>query len=218
MPIDPNMKCVCGFRKFRETTRTVGATVERWVRFDAGGGLGSTPLGTGFGSASISWGLFEMEVARPTRFVNCENCGRTRSSAVLGGVGVFGAYELGGYVFAVVTDVTQLACLRMRFTGASETHTVGITVYSGTPMPIELADPEVVAASPGAGAVAGVIYAAFPTVSVTGTYDVTLVDLCAGTEVDLLSVSMVSAVAGDFVLTEAGDIILTEDGEGILLE
>jgi len=194
MLADPNMKCVCGYRKFRQTVRTVEDTIERWVYFTAAegveGGFGSTPFGSSSGSSGSGyWGLFELDVARPVRYVNCESCGRTRSSTILGGAGVFGGYELGGYAFAVIADSTRLECLRMVFESEAEDFTVSVEPYYGLPMALSLDPPETVASSPGYPT-AGLVRAAFPLPENTAEFTVSLLDVCADTAVVLFTTTI----------------------------
>jgi hypothetical protein len=182
------MKCACGYRKFRETVRTTQEAAERWVFFTPGEeGFGEAPFGTLFGGGGFSyWGLFSLNVEQPKRFLNCESCGRTRSATPTGGFGVFGAYHVGGYVYLVVTDASLLTCARVRFTQGSTQHTVEVAPYLGLPLPLEMPMPEVVSETLPSGILAGVIRAEPPT-GLTGSYVVSLVDICASTETALFT-------------------------------
>lgn len=200
MAADPNMKCVCGFRRFRESVRVIDDDVEQWVRYDDGvyGGFGSTPFGTFFGSGpSGSWGLFELTVARTHKILACESCGRTRSDQIIGGNGVFGSYLLGDSIFVVISDASLLACLRVRFRNDEFDITVDVspTVYLGTPLPLAAPAPDVTAPAPPAGAtIAGLIRAVLPDVDEDAEFVVSLVDVCAGTETLLTTINLESAV------------------------
>lgn len=219
MAADPNMKCVCGYRKFRQTVRTVDESVERWVNFvagEGGSGFGIVPFGTSFGSGVGLWGLFDVDIRRLKRFINCESCGRTRSAVATGGFGVLGGYLVGDTVYAVITDVSLLSCVRIRFTLGAETHTVEAVPYYGLPLPVVLeAAPIVTSETVPMSALAGVIQATVPE-GLSGEYVVSLVDICLGTEVELFS-AVLSTVPGDGLLMEDGDSLLLEDGEELLL-
>lgn len=198
MAADPNMRCVCGYRIFRERVVTVPETVEQWLLFDNGayGGFGSTPFGTFFGSgAAGAWGLFEAEVDRVHKQLSCENCNRLRSDTPLGGVGVFGSYRYGDSLFILVTDTSLISCLRVRFTSTLESVSVSPTRYLGTPLPLAAPTPAVTAASPPPGApIAGVLRVLLPDVDHDANFVVSLVDVCAGTEVSLTILPLESAV------------------------
>lgn len=200
MTADPNMKCVCGFRRFRESIRAVDDDVEQWVRFDDGtyGGFGSTPFGTFFGSgAGGAWGLFELTVARTHQVLACESCGRARSDKVIGGNGVFGSYLLGNSIFVLISDASLLACLRVRFRNEELDITVDVspTVYLGTPLPLVAPAPAETAPTPPAGAtIAGLIRAVLPDVDEDAEFVVSLVDVCAGTETLLTTINLESTV------------------------
>ncbi len=199
MADDPNMKCVCGFRSFRESVQVVESSVERWVYFDDGsyGGFGSTPYGTYFGSGAIGqWGLFEVEVPQSHKVLACKSCARTRSDVVIGGVGVFGSYILSDSIFIVVTDASLLTCMRVRFHNDElGTFDVSPTPYLGAPLPLAAPAPAEVEATPPPGEpVAAVLRARFPGVDGDGTFVVSLVDVCGGTETLLTNVFLESAV------------------------
>lgn len=200
MAADPNMKCACGFRRFRESVRTVDETMQQWVLYNAEeyGGFGSTPWGTSLGGGSVSvWGLFELSVPRLHRITACESCGRPRSDTVIGGVAAYGAYVLGTNVFAVVSDVTLLSCLRVRFRHIESGATLDVSPmpYGGVPLAI---DPEeeplaVAEVPPSGGVVAGVLQAPFPSaeeLTYGGEYEVRLVDVCGGTSMSLLTITL----------------------------
>lgn len=222
MAADPNMKCVCGYRKFRQTVRTVDERVERWVNFvsdDVGSGFGSVPFGTAFGAGAGMWGLFEIDIQRPKRFINCESCGRTRSATATGGFGVLGGYLVGETVYAVTTDVSILTCIRIRFTRGSEIHTVEVAPYLGLPLPVAMdASPITTSESIPTGVLAGVIQATVPSGDdgLSGEYVVSLVDVCLGTEVELFT-AVFATLLDDGLLMEDGDSLLDEDGEELLL-
>jgi hypothetical protein len=187
------MKCVCGYRKFRETVRTVDETVERWVHFSPdteSAGFGTAPFGTVFGAGGSSmWGLFDLDVARPMRFLNCESCGRTRSAVATGGVGAFGGYVASGLVYVIATDASLVTCLRVRFTQGATQHTVEVSPYYGLPLPIVLDTPATTSDDvPTSGELAGVLRAT-PPVGLSGEYVVSLVDICLGTSVELFTAS-----------------------------
>lgn len=198
MAADPNMRCVCGYRIFREHVITIPETVEQWLLFDNGsyGGFGSTPFGTYFGSgAGGLWGLFEADVARVHKQLTCENCSRLRSDIPLGGVGVFGSYRYGDSLFILVTDTSLLSCLRVRFTSTLETVFVSPTRYLGAPLPLSAPTPAVTAASPPPGAtVAGLLRVLLPDVDHDASFVVSLVDVCASSEVPLTILSLEFAV------------------------
>lgn len=199
MAADPNMRCVCGYRVFREHIRTVPETVEQWVLYDDGsyGGFGSTPFGTFFGSGSAGeWGLFSVEVSRTRKQLVCESCNRVRSDVPLGGVGVFGSYLYGDSIFILVTETSLLSCLRVRFTSSAYgTVDVSPTRHFGPPLPLSAPAPVTTAPTPPAGATtAGILRAVLPDVDHDGDFVVSLVDVCAGVEVQLTIVALESTV------------------------
>jgi len=198
MTADPNMKCVCGYRKFRDQRITLIEPATQWVLFDNGayGGFGSTPYGTYFGSgASGTWGQFEVDVARTHKQIVCESCSRVRSDVVLSGIGFFGSYVLGDSIFVLVTDTTLLGCVRIRFENATLGIRVDVspTIYSGDPLPLAAPTPDVTAESPGTP-VAGILRALLPDVDYDGTFVVSLVDVCSGTSSPLANILLESAV------------------------
>jgi hypothetical protein len=196
MPADPNMRCVCGYRNFRENLVTTTEEISRWLQFGAGG-FGSTPFGTYFGaSVSGTWGEFSTSAKVTRRKVACESCQRLRSNTLLSGVGVFGSYVFGGSLFIYVTDVDLISCLQVRFTNAEfGTYTTGPTKFAGAPLPLVAPAPPVVAPTPPAGAkLAGVLRVELPEVDHDGDYLVSLVDVCAGTELPIALFSLESNV------------------------
>lgn len=220
MAADPNMRCVCGYRRFRESIRTAEEPVQRWLRYEtaAESGFGSTPFGLLFGSGSGgAWGLFELDVQRTRKQLACESCGRARIDQVIGGLGVFGSYVLGDYVFAVVESAALLSCLRIRFETAGETIDVTPLPYGGTTLPIELEDPIETASSPPGGAVlAAAISVEIPSVTVGGEYVVSLVDVCVGGEIELMTLTFSVSLESALLLEDGGTLLL-EDGGRLLL-
>lgn len=197
MVTDPNMRCVCGYRRFRENVQSVEASVQRWLRIEeeaVDGGFGSEPFGQLFGGGSGgTWGLFELDVLRTHKTLACEKCGRARSRQVIGGLGAFGSYVLGNYVFVLVDSSILLSCMRLRFVLAAEDIVLDVTVapYGGTTLPIELADPITTADSPPGGAVlATTIYGLIPDVPIDGDYTVSLMDVCADVEIELMTLTL----------------------------
>ncbi len=192
------MRCVCGFRVFREQVVVVPEVKEQWLLFDNGsyGGFGSTPFGTFFGSGvGGTWGLFSADVGTVHKQVTCQNCARLRSAIRLGGVGVFGSYLFGDSLFILVTDTALLSCLKVRFANTTQTIDVSPTRYLGAALPLSAPAPATTAATPPAGAVlAGLLRAVLPDVDQDGDFTVSLVDTCAGTEVSLTILALESAV------------------------
>jgi hypothetical protein len=198
MTADPNMRCVCGYRIFRDQRITITEPTSQWVLFDNGAfeGFGSTPYGTYFGSGSSgTWGLFEVDVSRTHKQLVCESCARVRSDVVLSGIGFFGSYLLGDSIFVLVTDTTLLGCIRIRFESVELGISVDVfpTVYTGDPLPLAAPTPDVTADDPG-NPVAGVLRALLPDVDHDGTFVVSLVDVCSGTAVPLANIPLESAV------------------------
>lgn len=206
MAVDPNMKCVCGFRRFRESVLAVTEGVESWLLYDVG-----------------TWGLFAIDVARTHKILACESCGRARSDRVIGGLGAYGAYDgLDGYVYILVTDASVLGCARARYTSVDHPEyyvDVAVAPHAGAADPVTPGSAPISSApTPPAGAVvADVIRAALPDGSILydGDYVLTLVDICVGTSSEDLLVVALEAAG---LLTEDGDSLLTEDGDNILLE
>lgn len=200
MVADPNMRCVCGYRRFREQRPVITSEVDQWVLFDDGsfGGFGSTPFGTYFGSGPAGmWGLFAVNVSQTHKQVVCENCQRVRSDNVIGGVGVFGSYLFTDSIFVLVTDISVLGCMRVRFESADLGITVDVSpmVYTGPPLPLSAPAPTTTASSPPPGAtVAAVLRAVLPEVDHDGTFVVSLVDVCSGTTTPLTTTILESTM------------------------
>jgi hypothetical protein len=188
---DINVRCTCGYRRFRETVRTVPEVVDRWVHYtpsEGSSGFGAVPFGTGFGAGDASlWGLFSMEIERPKRFLHCESCGRMRSAVPTGGFGIFGSYLASGYVYVVVSDVAVITCARVRFTQGDEQHLVEVTPYLGLPLPVLMEElPEETSDEVPSGELARVLRAAPPS-GLAGVYDVALLDICLNAQTPLFS-------------------------------
>lgn len=200
MVADPNMRCVCGYRRFREQRPVITSAVEQWVLFDNAsyGGFGSTPFGTYFGSGPAGlWGLFGVDVALTHKQVVCENCQRVRSDNVIGGAGVFGSYLFADSIFVLVTDISVLGCMRVRFASADLGITVDVspTLYDGPPLPLAAPAPVTTAPTPPTGAtVASVLRAVLPDVDHDGTFVVSLVDACSGSTTPLTTIILESTV------------------------
>lgn len=199
MAADPNARCTCGYRKFREDRVTADVTLSRWVFFDAGsfGGFGSTPFGTYFGSGTggSGWGLFELDVAQLSAQLACENCGRVRSTKVLSTFGVFGSYIFGDSIYVLTTSSSNLGCLQIRFSNSDGSFISTPTIYLGSPLPLSAAAPEHVEPTPPPGGViATVLRAQLPDVDEDGTYVVDFVDSCSGTVTHLTHLTLESSV------------------------
>lgn len=191
------MKCVCGFRKFRESLRSSTETVTRWMRVPASqDGFGSTPFGTLFGSGSVSgtWGGYDIAVSRTSRVVTCESCGRERSNTVVGGIGVFDTYVRSGALFLVVTDTDRLTCYRVRFSSAFGDIDLSLVPYSGEPSLPDLVPARTEPSLPAGALRAGILTVALPDAPHDGTYEVSLVDVCAGTTLSLTAIDLESTV------------------------
>lgn len=200
MAADPNMRCVCGYRIFRENLVTTSEKTFRWLRF-ASGGFGATPFGTYFGAGTGgTWGEFFLVVPVTRRRVTCESCQRVRSDTPLGGTGVFGSYVFAGALFVYVTDVSLLSCLRVQFSNAEfGTYTLSPDKFVGLPLPLVTPTPPVVAPTPPPGAqLAGVLRVPLPEVDHDGEYLVSLIDVCAGVETPLAIFPLESTVQTHF--------------------
>ena len=195
MSADPNMRCVCGYRVFREAISTKAESVSRWLRFT--GGFGATPFGTYFGSGGIgTWGQFETSAQVTRKRVVCESCQRVRSDTTLGVTGVFGSYVFAGSLYVYVTDTSLLGCLRVKFSDPElGTYTLSPVKFTGLPLPLAAGVPIATAPTPPAGAlVAGVLQVPLPEVDHDGEYLVSLVDVCAGYETPIAIFSLESTV------------------------
>lgn len=167
--------------------------VERWVLFDpASGGFGATAFGTWFGSSTGTgvWGLFSSTLEVGATEVSCEKCGRLRRTIARGGAAFFGSYVAGNHYYVVVSDLTPpITCFSLRFTGP-ETFLVDLSAGVGAPPPI-LADAPAQTSEvlpPGQPSANALLLATLPEVTRTGTYTVSIVNTCAGTETVLASI------------------------------
>lgn len=210
MAQDPNQRCVCGYRRFRERRVPVSAGVQRWMRFadNPVGGYGSAHLGTYFGTGPGlgDWGLFDA-TNRTTRLdVVCESCGRVRLSKNLGGVTAMGGYFSSGRFYIVAADVGSVGCFQIRLEGPGGTYTVPVKLSLQSPAPLAAPTPETTAESPPAGAetASTLLVAKLPQVSATGSYTVTLIDRCGG--VETLLASMILEAPPMLIHAETADL------------
>lgn len=190
----PNRRCTCGFTRFREIIRKTEESVDRWMFFeDPGGGFGSTPFGTYFGSGSgTAWGLFTNPLRTTRRDTVCESCSRVRVSKLLGSIAVFGAFIDNGYIYIVASDLSLPAtCYSIRFDGP-ESFEVPLSFFPGVPPAILAPTPPTTAPTPppGAPTVDSMLRAQVPEVVITGTYTVVLVDRCCGCEYPIAEVTL----------------------------
>lgn len=200
MPLDPNARCTCGYRKFRENRVVLATTVSQWLEFDSGdyGGFGSTPFGTyfGTGTGTDDWGLFELEIAETHLQLACEKCGRIRSDRAISAFGIFGSYVFDDSIYILTTSALNLGCLNVRFSNAVfGSVDVTPTVYLGTPLPLVAPAPVVTAPAPPPGAtLATVLRVVLPDVDHDGEYVVSFIDSCSGTTTFLTTLMLESSV------------------------
>lgn len=198
----PNVRCPCGYSRFREGYATVITDVERWMQFDAGGGggLGSTPLGTFFGGGGAStgdWGLFTAPLTVTTLTVSCESCNRARRTTTIGSFAVFGSYVVDRDIYIVGSDLTRpTGCYFVELVGADgETHALALSWDATLPAPLVVVTPPVVttATPPADGRVDDVLRATLPDVLTTQTFTIVLVNRCAGTRTSLATIDLETA-------------------------
>ncbi len=200
MPLDPNAKCTCGYRKFRENRAVLATTIAQWLEFDSGdfGGFGSTPFGTFFGTGmgTNAWGEFEIEVPETRLQLACEKCGRIRSDKHIASFGIFGSYVFGDSIYILTTSALNLGCLTVRFSNVDlGTVDVTPTIFLGVPLPLIAPAPVVTAPAPPPGAtLATVLRAVLPDVDHDGEYVVSIVDSCSGTTTFLATLMLESSV------------------------
>ncbi len=201
MAEDPNRRCTCGFRRFREKRTSVETTVNRWMLFDSntGGGFGATPFGIYFGSGAggsgqDSWGEFTGTLRQTTRELVCENCKRIRLNRTLGSAAVFGAYLAEPYFYVALSDAQRpFSCYEIRLEDSSGVVlTAPLKFVPGLPPPIIADPPSNTAETPPAGAdtVDTLLRARIPDVPKTASYLVTFIDRCSGTETSLVTVTL----------------------------
>lgn len=156
-----------------------------------GGGLGSTPFGTYFGTGPAgSWGLFEATYRAAALETLCESCGRLRSSKRLGGITAIGSYVTNGLLCVVAADVQRPAtCYALEFVGA-DTFSAELSLASGVPAAVVAPYPPIVIDTPppGASLADTLLCAELPEVAVSGDYTVYLVDRCSGHTTALVTI------------------------------
>lgn len=193
---DPNQRCTCGFREFRERRDVSQATVQRWMFFDdfTGGGFGSTPFGTYFGAGiDGTWGEFEATLTSTTQVVECKNCARIRVNTVLGAFTPIASYVSGSYFYVVGADLLVPAtCYEIRFDGPAGSGislTVPLKRVVGALPSIAATAPPTTAEAPPSGAILADdrLRAKLPDIPQTATYLITLVDRCSDIETTLVA-------------------------------
>lgn len=200
MPADPNARCVCGYRKFRDEKVTADVTASRWIFFDGGsfGGFGSSPFGAYFGAGTggSGWGLYDLDVAQLNTQLVCESCKRVRSSKVLSSFGVYGSYLFNDNLYILTTSGENLGCLSVRFASSTlGTYYATPTIFLGTPLPLALPTPtDVLPDPPPGGVVATILRVALPDVDDDGLFVVSLVDSCSDTTTPLTTLTLESSV------------------------
>lgn len=186
---DPNMRCNCGFRRFRKNFAKDSKLVHRWVLFDSGayGGMGSQPFGTAFGSGSDGvWGLFPGTLNSSVLEITCENCTKVRRADLVSSSSIFGSYVLDNKIYIVAGDVGPVGCFEAQFTNGTDTYSASISVSASPLLPLAAADPGgPTFFSPPTPAAMVVLEATLPEVSTTDTYTISFVDRCSGTTVPL---------------------------------
>lgn len=196
---DPNMRCTCGHRRFRETTTRGTQSIERWVEFDPAAvesfGFGSTPFGTYFGSGtSGTWGLFTGTQHYTDRSLVCESCRRPRSNRRSGGYAIWGTYVSGDKFYLVASDVSDVGCLYIRYTSedGTEIYEEPVSLSSDTRDPLALPTPVTTSETlpPGALAATTLLEAWLPEVLDYNTFTVALVDRCANRVENLATITL----------------------------
>lgn len=198
MALDPNMRCPCGYRRFREKVTTTTAQVSVWapVSGESGGGsgFGAAPYGTFMGSGGVvaGYGRFVVPQTSSTRAVFCESCKRHRHDIALGGVGALMAVAVeSGIVLGASLPNSSLGCLVMRFIGDS-TYETAVVAYDDEPpeMEPEGLPQEIQDSLPGGARTPVFLWAPYPETLESGTYEVVLWDRCADVTTPLLSVEI----------------------------
>lgn len=194
MENDPNRRCTCGYRRFRERRQRSESTITRWALFDAidDGGFGATPLGTLLGSSgTYPWGEFDATLYTTTQQLVCESCQRVRSTKTLGSAAFFGSYVSGSEFVVVASDLTSDSCYELLMEGMGVRTTLSLQ-YVSTLIPAALvaATPPVVAETLPVGAQVAnqALVADIPEVYATGNYAFTLIDRCGDLEIPLATV------------------------------
>ena len=191
---DPNQKCVCGFRRFKERRVKTTSSVTRWMRYldFPVGGHGSAPHGTFFGTGpgTSAWGAFLATHRYTALEVSCESCGRIRRTERLGGLTVMGSYAADGVFYVVAADLFSTGCYSLRVTGPGGAYPAALRLSPFVAPPIHAGTPEETADAPPPGAVAATIQlaAVLPEVTETGDYSIVLVDRCCGCETALATI------------------------------
>lgn len=191
---DPNRRCTCGYRIFRDVRIRASQTVTRWAEVsDPEVGYGATPYGTYFGAGEDAdgWASFEVVLREIDLVTRCESCGRQRSSQVLGSFALLAGYVEQGYFYLVGSDFEGLGCLSLRYTGASRQFEEPLYLVVAEPPPIQADPEEVVDELPeGAEVVDTVLRARLPEVDVTEDYVVELVNRCYGVTLPVATITL----------------------------
>jgi len=156
-----------------------------------GGGLGSTPFGALLGGGDDStWGLFDATHRWCVSEVSCESCQRVRLSRVLGGFTYLGSYVDGGYIYVVGADDEALGHISIRLEGGDQTYSVSLRYSADPVLPVVVVAPDMTSVDePGSGVADVLLRGTIPD-TVTGTYNVTLVDSCSGVNTDLGTIDL----------------------------
>jgi len=159
------------------------------------GGMGSTGFGTFFGSGGGgSWGLFDATLRAARIDTRCENCERLRTSKTLGSSVILGVYTTAEAVFIAASDIGNIGCLSVEFSGPGGTYTAAVNIVPGPPPPIVVDTPVTLYPEPmGDDLIDTLLTAVLPEVGVGGEYLATLVDRCGDYTVDLATITLEAA-------------------------
>lgn len=189
MALDPNMQCVCGYRRFREQPTRLTTPVSRWVLIDDGAEFPFT----------ILYGEFTVDQNVCGRQVVCEACKRVRSTVITSsGPLIYGMYEIDGTIYVVGDEIDSVGCLSLELVDqdTGETFSIPLAVaYDEIAGPIDGVpedDPEEI---PPGEVAEELLRAETAGILVPGNYDVWLIDGCCASRRQLGTIEVEDNVA-----------------------